>query len=147
MSTMQREEHNSPINESLKGTRILLAEDDEHLKGVLTFILEESGATVDTVETGLESLLNAINGNYHVVLMDLNLPVMDGETAVRKMRNSGYMGPVLALSAHDEQLKRKSCIENGFDDYLTKPFQLDDLIERLIYWKNVGSANDHRVIH
>lgn len=147
MSMIQREDRNSSINETLKGARILLAEDDEHIKGVLTFILEENGAIVDTVETGLESMLNAIKGNYHVVLMDLNLPVMDGETAVRKMRSSGYMGPVLALSAQDERVKRQSCIENGFDDYLTKPFQLDDLIGKLIHWKNAGSANDQRVIH
>ncbi len=147
MSAIHREQSISPNHQHLKGARILLAEDDEQLKGVLTFILEENGAVVDTVETGLESMLNAIQGNYHVVLMDLNLPVMDGETAVRKMRNSGYMRPVLALSAHDERMKRQSCLESGFDDYLSKPFQLDDLIERLIHWRNAASSNDQRVIH
>jgi DNA-binding response OmpR family regulator len=147
MSALHLEKDIGRSNQSLAGTRILLAEDDEHIREFLTFLLEENGATVDAVETGVESMLSALSGPYHLVLMDLNLPVMNGQTAVKKMRNSGFVRPILAMSAHDEETKKNECIDQGFDDYLSKPFQLDELIQKLVYWKNAASNLDQRVIH
>jgi DNA-binding response OmpR family regulator len=147
MSALQRENSNDRPTQDLAGTRILLAEDDEHIRDFLTFLLAENGAIVDSVETGVESMLNALSGRYHLVLMDLNLPIMNGETAVKKLRDSGYVRPILAMSAQDEQIRKSECIDQGFDDFLSKPFHLDELIQKLVYWKNADSGRDQRMIH
>ncbi len=131
----------------LKDTRILVAEDDQSIREFLTFYLEMNGAMVEAVETGVESLVTALEGNFHVVLMDLNLPVMNCESTLLKMRSSGFNRPVLAVSAYHESDRKQKCMDIGFDDYITKPFDLDHLIEKLVFWKNKRIHPLDQVIH
>jgi CheY-like chemotaxis protein len=131
----------------LRGTSILIAEDDEHIREFLTFYLESCGATVSSAENGLESFLKALDGKFNVILMDLNLPVMNGIASIKKMRAAGYVGPVIAMSANDEKSKSLECIQGGFDDFVSKPFDLDLVVKKLVYWKNNLLKSELRVLH
>jgi CheY-like chemotaxis protein len=79
--------------------------------------------------------------------MDLNLPVMNGINAIQKMRAAGYAGPVIAMSANDDKSKTKECIQNGFDDFVSKPFDLDLMVKKLVYWKTNLNKKELRVLH
>lgn len=122
--------------QKLSGARILLAEDDESIRSFLKFLFEMEGAQVNAVETGVETLVALQEEQYHLILLDLNLPVLNGEQAMLKLRRAGFAGPILAMSAYTESEKRQNCLEKGFDDYLTKPFDIDEMVDRLAVWKN-----------
>jgi DNA-binding response OmpR family regulator len=122
--------------QKLSGARILLAEDDESIRSFLKFLFEMEGAQVNAVETGVETLVALQEEQYHLILLDLNLPVLNGEQAMLKLRRAGFTGPILAMSAYTESEKRQNCLEKGFDDYLTKPFDIDEMVDRLAVWKN-----------
>lgn len=132
-------------NKKLNGTRILLAEDDESIRSFLKFLLELHGASVDAVETGVESLVAIQEGVYHLIMLDLNLPALNGEQAMQKIRRAGYTGPILAMSAYTESEKRQRCLELGFDDYLTKPFDIDVMVNRLAQWKNRSLGEENSI--
>ncbi len=127
--------------EVLLNGRVLLAEDNPVNQKLATRILEKAGLTVETVENGklaYEMAMTSISGGqaFDVILMDMQMPVMDGYTATRKLRHSGYEGAVIALTAHAMEGDREKCIDAGCDDYATKPFDKQKLLsiiaERLV---------------
>jgi signal transduction histidine kinase/CheY-like chemotaxis protein len=116
--------------------RVLLVEDDALIRRLILMILEKAGADVsvacngqDAVETALAA--RASGTPFDVVLMDLMMPVMDGLEATRCLRNSGYTGPIVALTADGMQETRDRCAEAGCDGYLTKPIQADELVDEV----------------
>jgi DNA-binding response OmpR family regulator len=86
---------------------------------------------VDTVGDGEEGLAYARHGQYDVIILDLMLPKLDGLTVLRRLRAEGSKVHVLILSARDQVSERIEGLQLGADDYLTKPFDLDELIARL----------------
>ncbi|HWE92772.1 MAG TPA: response regulator transcription factor [Tepidisphaeraceae bacterium] len=110
--------------------RVLVIEDEPDLLSALAQSLREAGYAVDCAEEGREGLFKANAGGYDAVVLDLMLPGMDGWTLLRELRKSQTV-PVLVLTARDALPDRVRGLDAGADDYLTKPFQLAELLARL----------------
>jgi two-component system OmpR family response regulator len=112
-------------------SRVLTIEDDPLAGNEIVAELESSGYTVDWVNDGREALARAVGGNYDVITLDRLLPNMDGLTILTTMRTVGVQTPVLMLSALGDVDDRVRGLRAGGDDYLTKPFDPDELTARL----------------
>jgi two-component system OmpR family response regulator len=111
---------------------ILVAEDDDRLRALLEQVLGEAGWTVTAVEDGRQAHLLAMDGRDHdVLLLDLGLPGMDGLTVCQRLREEGVVTPVLMLTARGQVADRIAGLDVGADDYLPKPFDVDELLARL----------------
>ncbi len=119
----------------LSGIRVLLVEDGIDNQLLLSRFLDMSGAQVQVAANGDDALV-ALNGaTYDVVLMDLQMPVMDGYQAMKRIRQRGMQVPVLALTAHAMAGERERCMDHGFNDYMSKPVQpnlLIDVVSKLV---------------
>lgn len=111
--------------------KILVAEDEPQLLRVLTVAMEHVGYDVDPVDNGLKAVEHAKENSYDVIMLDIMMPVMDGITALKKIRESGDKTYILMLTAKAEVDDRVTGLDSGADDYLTKPFSLKELLARL----------------
>lgn len=111
--------------------RILLAEDEKDLREVVAAYLEYQGYQVDAVSNGLEAAEKAATDLYDVLVMDVMMPRMDGITAMRRIRESGNTTPAVFLTARAEIADRVEGLDAGADDYLTKPFAMEELTARI----------------
>ncbi len=112
--------------------RILVVEDEPHLSSALKLNLELEGYAVDTCATGREAATAFLgNTRYDLVLLDVMLPDVDGFELCRRMREAGNRAPVLMLTARGATEDRVRGLESGADDYLTKPFELAELLARI----------------
>ncbi len=122
--------------------RILLAEDEKSLARALIKIFEKNGLSVDAVYNGADALSYLEADNYDVVVMDIMMPVMDGITALRRLRESGNTIPVLMLTARAEIDDKVLGLDSGANYYLTKPFDTKELLAaiRAITRQDLGAA-------
>lgn len=111
--------------------KILVAEDEPQLLRVLTVAMGHAGYDVDPVDNGLKAVEHAKENSYDVIMLDIMMPVMDGITALKKIRESGDKTYILMLTAKAEVDDRVTGLDSGADDYLTKPFSLKELLARL----------------
>ncbi|HSH83914.1 MAG TPA: response regulator transcription factor [Guyparkeria sp.] len=111
--------------------RLLLAEDDAALGRDLQAKLREQGYAVDRVTDGLEAAYLGGEGVYDVVVLDIGLPGRDGLAVLREWRRAGLSVPVLLLTARDAWFEKVEGFEAGADDYLAKPFHVEELFARL----------------
>lgn len=111
--------------------RVLVVEDEPDLLNVLSQSLREEGYAVDLASNGQDALFKAVDGHYDAIVLDLMLPVMDGWSVLRELRKEGHTVPVLVLTARDAVHDRVSGLDLGADDYVRKPFELDELRARL----------------
>lgn len=114
-------------------SRILVVEDEEHLAQGLRFNLEAEGYEVETVADGRSAadLLSNPDRPFDLVVLDLMLPEMNGFEVVRRSRAAGNFAPILILTAKDGTQDMVRGLEEGADDYLAKPFDLDELLARV----------------
>ncbi len=127
------------FSERLAGRRILLAEDGVDNQRLIAFVLHKSHAEVVSVENGQMAVAEALaaveSGRpFDVVLMDMQMPVMDGYQAVALLRAKGYRRPIVALTAHAMSGDRQRCVASGCDDYASKPIDRAALIEQIAAW-------------
>jgi DNA-binding response OmpR family regulator len=111
--------------------RFLVVEDNERLAGLVKKGLEEQGYTVDTTASGREGETMASRDRYDVLILDLMLPDHDGVEICRNLRRRGVSTPVLMLTALAATTEKVAGLEAGADDYLTKPFDLEEFIARV----------------
>jgi two-component system OmpR family response regulator len=112
--------------------RLLLVEDDRNLRGFLRKAFREEGYAVDTAESGDQAVERALTSEYHCVVLDVMLPGRDGFAVVEELRRRSVATPILLLTARDELESRVRGLESGADDYLTKPFDLPELVARVL---------------
>jgi CheY-like chemotaxis protein/HPt (histidine-containing phosphotransfer) domain-containing protein len=101
--------------------RVLLAEDNPDNQRLISLYVRRLGAEVTVVQNGAEAVEAAADGGYDLVLMDMQMPVMDGPEAIRFLRDQGYTGPVVALTANAMQSDVDTCMSAGADGFLSKP--------------------------
>jgi len=108
----------------LSGT-VLLAEDMPDNQRLISIFLRRIGVEVKLVDTGLAAVNAGLGSEYDLILMDMQMPVMDGLTATTRLRNLGYQGPVIALTANASKQDRDECLAAGCNDFITKPITQD----------------------
>lgn len=111
--------------------RLLLAEDEIAMSDALVDILNYHKYTVDAVYNGRDALDYAHNQTYDGIILDIMMPEMDGLSVLRELRKEGNSTPVLILTAKSEVADRVEGLDAGADDYLPKPFAMDELLARL----------------
>ncbi len=141
--TVGEETPGSTVEEAMESIRrdhggkcVLLVEDDEINREIAHMLLDDVGLAVKTAENGQEALEYLADGDCSVVLMDMQMPVMDGVEATRKIRQLPRHGetPILALTANAFGDDRQRCLDAGMNDFITKPIALDQLYEKLHTW-------------
>ena len=111
--------------------RVLLVEDDGLLGKAVQAGLQQQGYAVDWVRDGVAGETAALSGDYAAVLLDLGLPRQGGMQLLEKVRRAGYMHPVIIITSRDEIPDRVLGLDTGADDFLIKPFDLEELAARL----------------
>ena len=111
--------------------RLLLVEDDEHIGRALQTGLAQQGHAVDWLQDGVAAELAALDGEYDAILLDLGLPRQDGMQVIASLRRHGYASPILIITARDEIRDRVQGLDAGADDFIVKPFDLEELGARL----------------
>jgi CheY-like chemotaxis protein len=116
-------------NTSLQKMRVLVAEDNKMNQLLVKSILEKYEVYTEITENGEEAIERVFNNKYDLVLMDVQMPKMDGITATKRIRErAGTEIPIIAMTAHVLAGEREKCIEAGMDDYITKPLDEDELV-------------------
>ena len=131
------------IRQHHSGRRVLIVDDEPINLEVARFLLEDTGLLVDTAEDGIESVNRARETTYAVILMDMQMPNLDGLEATRQIRKfAGYKDtPILAMTANAFVEDKARCLDAGMNDFLIKPFDPDLMFATLIKWL------DHQSIH
>jgi two-component system, OmpR family, response regulator len=111
--------------------KVLIIEDNDRLRKSLMDYLRDEGFTVDPAADGEEGLYKALNWPYDLVVLDVMLPVLDGFTVLQKLRAAGRGMPVIMLTARDGLDDRLRGLNGGADDYLSKPFEMEELVARV----------------
>ena len=124
-------------NTSTAAIRVLLAEDGIDNQRLISLILKAASMEVVVADNGQIAFDKALQAQeqgrpYHVILMDMQMPVLDGLSAIRKLRESGYTLPIVTLTANAMESDRKRCTEAGSDDFACKPIQREALINTIV---------------
>ncbi|MBN2873981.1 MAG: response regulator, partial [Spirochaetales bacterium] len=128
------------------GLSVLLAEDHIVNQELFATLLHKLGCEVTVADDGEEALKLGSTGSYDVVLMDINMPKMNGYDATRALRERGFTKPIIAVTASALKGERDACIEVGMNDVLVKPFKKADLAATLGFWARKASMAAQPVI-
>jgi DNA-binding response OmpR family regulator len=123
--------------------RVLLVEDDRRIAADVARAMEATGHVVETVSDGEEAWFRGDTEDYGAIILDLGLPKMDGISVLKRWRANGRRTPVLILTARGSWAERVEGIDAGADDYLPKPFRMEELLARLrsIVRRSAGHAS------
>jgi CheY-like chemotaxis protein/anti-sigma regulatory factor (Ser/Thr protein kinase) len=122
-----RSEKNLPLN----NLRILVVDDSKDNQFLISRLLRNSGAEVQTADDGLLGIEQALNKNFDLILMDVQMPRLGGLEATSQLRQNKYTKPIIALTANALKGDREKCLQAGCNDYLTKPIQRHELIQTI----------------
>lgn len=127
---------NTPV--SVEGKKLLLVEDNKINQLVAGKLLEKFGYAYDIAENGIEAVDKASSNHYDAILMDCQMPVLDGFEATKRIRQSEQAQsahtPIIGLTANALEGDREKCLACGMDDFTTKPIKLEELASKLSYW-------------
>ncbi|MFD2612194.1 response regulator transcription factor [Paenibacillus gansuensis] len=112
-------------------TNILIIEDEEKIARILQLELEHEGYTVQVAQDGRTGLEKAVQGDWDLILLDVMLPELNGIEVLRRFRQSNTSVPVLMVTARDTIPEKVSGFEHGANDYVTKPFAIEELLARI----------------
>lgn len=126
--------------------RILIVEDEYNLADVISSKLKKEKYIVDISLDGEEGLYNALTDNFDLIILDVMLPKVNGFTILKEIRNNNIDTKVIMLTAKSELDDKLNGLTNGADDYITKPFHIDELIARIniqLRKQNTGNIKDY----
>ncbi|MDQ1268578.1 MAG: two-component system, OmpR family, response regulator, partial [Campylobacterota bacterium] len=112
-------------------SRVLLLEDDPLFADTLVDLLEESGFEVELAPNGQSALDKTFTQKFDLYLLDINVPLIDGTTLLKELRDSNDNTPAIFLTSHKDKEMLKKSFGSGGDDFLTKPFDSDELLLRM----------------
>ncbi len=124
------------ILKKINGLKILLVDDSPDNRFLIKSILERKGMIVELAENGQEGLEKALGGAFNLVLMDMQMPVLDGFAATTQLRSKGYLGGIVALTAHAMKEERVKTKMAGCDAHLTKPIEVPKLLRCIAEFAN-----------
>ena len=111
--------------------KVLIIEDEANIARIIKLDLEHEGYKVETSENGITGLEKFSNGYWNLVLLDIMIPKLNGMEVLRRIRASGDMTPIILLTARDSIFDKVSGLDHGANDYITKPFQIEELLARI----------------
>lgn len=126
----------NPLPENLRGAHILLVEDNQINQIVAKELLLDLALNVDVAENGRQAVIMVLANSYDLIFMDMQMPILDGISATKEIRlhkNSKEI-PIIAMTANTTSENRELCKQNGLNDFMEKPFELDALYEMLKKW-------------
>ncbi|MGE4267356.1 MAG: response regulator transcription factor [Deferribacterales bacterium] len=123
--------------------RILVVDDEKHLAEQIRQALAELRYIADTAHDGEEALNRLFDTQYDLVILDIMLPKLDGISVLKEIRKAGMTIPVLMLTARDSTVDKINGLDHGADDYLTKPFSIDEMLARIrAVFRRYGNLTD-----
>ena len=125
------EETKVPQIQILAGVKVLLVDDTTDNQKLISLFLERTGASVELASDGVEAIQKVMQSHFDIVLMDVQMPVMDGLQAASILRQKNFQKPLIALTAHAMKEDRDRCLAAGFDDYLSKPVDRQLLVGKI----------------
>jgi len=128
---LDEKSHQAQTRWQFKPANILVVDDGNENRELLQLVLEDYGLTITTGIHGQEGLEKSLAETFDVILMDVQMPVMDGYTAVKAMREAGLTQPIIALTAHAMKGIEARCLSAGYSHYMTKPINIDQLLSTL----------------
>lgn len=135
------------LERPLVGIRILFAEDYPDIQRPVAYVLEKWGAEVTLAENGRQAIDLALAAEarqepFSIVLMDMQMPIVDGYSATRELRTAGCQRPVIALTAHAMESDRRKCLSCGCDDYLAKPINTQQLAQLILHHVQLAAGDE-----
>jgi two-component system OmpR family response regulator len=125
--------------------RILVVDDEPHIRGMVIRALEGAGYWIDSAADGSAGLALALAGDYQLVILDLVMPKADGRDIIGQLRRERPDEPVLVLSCLADITTKVACLDMGAQDYLTKPFSIDELLARVrVQLRGEHQAGEHQ---
>lgn len=115
----------------MENVKVLIVDDEPNIRDLLTTSLRFAGFSVHAVANGTEAVNAAEKGHPDIILLDVMLPDMNGFSVTKKLRSMGITAPILFLTARDETEDKVTGLTVGGDDYMTKPFSLDEIVARI----------------
>ena len=125
--------------------KVLLAEDGEDNQRLIGHYLKKLGLEATIVNNGQTAINTATEGEFDLVLMDVNMPVLDGLEATKQLREQGYSVPIIALTAHTMSHHVKMCLDAGCTDHLGKPFCRDDFFSKMTEYCDKSDENEQNL--
>lgn len=126
---------------NISNFKVLLVEDSLDNQLLVQNFLEMEGVKVDLASDGEEGMKKAEEGEHDLVIMDIQMPVMDGYTATSTLRQHGYKKPIVAFTAHAFEDERERCLKMGFTDFLSKPIKKRELVDCLAKYRSGNLTN------
>lgn len=126
--------------QNISNFKVLLVEDSLDNQLLVQNFLEMEGVTVDLASDGEEGMEKAKNGDHDLVIMDIQMPVVDGYTATATLRQHGYKKPIVAFTAHAFEDEKERCLNIGFTDFLSKPIKKRSLVDCIAKYRKSSPA-------
>ncbi len=116
----------------------MLADDAIENQRLISWYLQKAGAEVEVAQDGEEAIDKAMRGSHHLILMDIQMPGIDGYQATRILREKGYNRPILAVTAHALIEEKEKCLQAGCTDHFSKPIDAKRLIEQVTRYSQMS---------
>jgi CheY-like chemotaxis protein len=120
--------------EAVRGTRVLVVEDNPINQRLMGLLLEQLGCVHEMAANGRDAVDKAVNHGYDLILMDVQMPVMDGYEATKIIRAGGSTVPIIALTAHALKEDKEKCRAAGMNDFIAKPVEINELRHKVLIW-------------